>query len=297
MAGKNRKIVVILGLTATGKSDLAVKLAKRFGGEVISADSRQVYKGLDIATGKITKKEMRGVPHHLLSVASPKRNFSAADYKKLAEKKIEEILARRKLPIICGGTGFYISALLGEIELANVPPNKSLRKRLLGSPASKLFSMLKKLDPKRAKTIDAKNPVRLIRAIEIAKAGPAQAKPARALNSLSYKIVKIGLNLPEKELKERIHLRTLKRLKQGMIAEAKRLHKQGLSYRKMGELGMEYRLLAEYLNNKITKEQLIEGIEKENWHYAKRQMRWFKRDKEIRWVKSTNVLFFRNFTD
>lgn len=295
------KVLVILGPTSSGKSELAVKLAKKFNGEVISADSRQVYKGLNIATGKITELQMCGVPHYLLNVTNPKKQYTVSDYIKKASKFVRYIEQKGKLPIICGGTGFYISALLGEIKLANVPPNKSLRKRLLGHRMSKLSEMLRKLDPERARAIDFKNPVHLIRAIEMAKYNSkgvrvrgtdkqsnADASPLYKVPPRTNRVLKIGLTLPKEELQERIHLRLLARIRQGIIAEAKHLHKAGLSYKRMHELGLEYRLLAEYLQNKITKKELVERIEKENWHYAKRQMTWFKRDKEIKWFKPSD---------
>ena len=163
------KIIVVLGQTVTGKSDLAVKVAKKINGEIISADSRQVYKGLDIGTGKITQKEMKGVPHHLLDVANPKRRFTVAQYQKLTISAIAEIVRRDKTPIICGGTGFYIDAITKGVVFPEVPPNLKLRKQLNTKSAIALFEVLKKLDPVRAKNIDPKNKVRLIRAIEIAK--------------------------------------------------------------------------------------------------------------------------------
>src|SRR3990167_3851819 len=166
----SRKIIVILGPTASGKSALAVKLAKKFNGEVISADSRQVYKGLNIGTGKITRKEMGGVPHYCLDVVSPKKIFTVADFKKCAEKAIEKIFAKNKTPIIVGGTGLYIQAVVDNITLPEVKPNWKLRKELEKKTTEEMFKMLKKLDPERAKTIDAKNPRRLIRAIKTAEA-------------------------------------------------------------------------------------------------------------------------------
>ncbi len=162
------KLIVILGPTASGKSDLVVKLAKKFGGEIISADSRQVYKGLNIGSGKITKKEMQGVPHYLLDVANPKRRFTVAQYQKLAFKKIKEIQRRGNIPFLVGGTGFYIQSIVDRIVIPEVKPNWKLRKNLAQKTTDELFLMLKKLDSDRAKNIDAKNPRRLIRAIEIA---------------------------------------------------------------------------------------------------------------------------------
>ena len=147
------KILVVLGPTATGKSDLAVLLAKKYNGEVISADSRQVYKGLNIGSGKITKKEMQGIPHHLLDIISPRTRFSVDAWKRKTEQKIKNILSRGKLPIICGGTGFYIQTIVDEVVLPHVPPNKKLRSELEKKDAQSLFTLLQKLDPERAKTI------------------------------------------------------------------------------------------------------------------------------------------------
>src|SRR3990167_1192796 len=230
---KRPKILVILGATATGKSDFAVKIAKRLNGEIISADSRQVYKGLDLGTGKITKKEMRGVPHWLLDVARPRLKFSVAQYKLLADKKIVEIIKRKKLPIIVGGTGLYIKAIVDNINFPEVKPNLKLRKKLAKYSAQKLFNIIKKLDPARAKTVESKNPRRLIRAIEIAK---VLGRVPKLKSKPQYDAIQIGLILPDEELKKKIYKRLIERIKQGMIAEAKKLHKNGLSFRRMEEL-------------------------------------------------------------
>lgn len=276
-----QKVLIIVGPTASGKSALAVELAKKFDGEVISADSRQVYRGLDIATGKITKKEMYGVPHHLLDVASPKRTFTAADFIKHARAAIAEITARGKLPIICGGTGFYIDALVGRITLPEVAPNAALRKGLQDIPAHELFAHLKKIDPKRAKTIEKENPARLIRAIEIAT--ELGAVPAQRKAGPFFEMLWIGIEWPKERLGQRIHARLIARMKHGMIAEAKRLHSSGLSYKRMRELGLEYRSLADFLQNRLTKENMLEQLETAIRRYALRQMRYWKRNGEIRW--------------
>ncbi|MCX6747919.1 MAG: tRNA (adenosine(37)-N6)-dimethylallyltransferase MiaA, partial [Candidatus Nomurabacteria bacterium] len=169
------KVIVILGATSTGKSDLAVLLATTIfkkKAEIISADSRQVYKGLDLGTGKITKKEMRGIPHHLLDVVNPKKTFTVTEFKKLADKKIKQILVRGNVPILCGGTGFYIDTVVNNVVFPEVPPNEELRKKLEQKNKEELFEILEKLDQQRAKDIKDKNElnnkVRLIRAIEIA---------------------------------------------------------------------------------------------------------------------------------
>jgi tRNA dimethylallyltransferase len=289
LTGKNNKkpkLLVILGPTASGKSDLAVKLAKKFDGEVISADSRQVYKGLDIGSGKITKKEMKGVPHHLLDIASPKRIFTASQYQKLGEKAIKDILKRGKLPIICGGTGFYIDALISGLKLPEVPPQKELRKKLEKESAETLFKKLKKLDHRRAENIDQLNKRRLIRALEII----LTTKKPVPLNTMIYHsaqlydTLKIGIKKEPEELKKLIHKRLVKRLGQGMVKEVKNLHEQELSWKRLDDLGLEYRYVSRHLRGLISKAEMGDLIEKESWRYAKRQMTWFKRDKNIIWI-------------
>ena len=281
------KVLVVLGPTAVGKSDLAVEMARLHNGEIISADSRQVYTGLDIGTGKITTKEMRGVPHHLLDVINPKKVYSVELWKKQAEDAIEDILSRGKLPIICGGTGFYIQSVVDNITLPDVPANKDLRKKLAQLEPAELFLMLKKLDSKRAKNIDKQNPVRLIRAIEIATALGAVPKAKKVKSN--YNFIQIGLTLPLDTLREKIHTRLLARMKKGMLAEAEKLHANGLSYKRVEELGLEYRYLALYLQNKITKEEMLERLTIEIGQYARRQMQWFKRDARIKWFKPTET--------
>ena len=277
------KIIVILGPTATGKSGLSVKIAKKFNGEIISADSRQVYKGMNLGSGKITKKEMGSVPHYLLDVVKPNTRFSVAEYKKLAEKSIEKILSKGKLPIICGGTGFYIDSIVKNIDLPEVPPNQKLRKILEKKSVESLFKMLKKLSPSRAKSIDKHNKVRLIRAIEIAKA-LGKVPKIKELPS-KYDFIFIGLDLPDKELKNKIAIRLLARIRAGMINEIKNLHKEGVSWKRLESFGLEYRQTALYLQGKISKDEMTENLKKEIWQFAKRQRTWFKRNKDIKWFK------------
>ncbi len=280
------KIIVILGPTASGKSDLAVKIARKFNGEVISADSRQVYKGLNIGSGKITKKEMKGVPHHLLDVIQPSQVFTVANFKKLADKKIEEIISRRNVPIICGGTGFYIDTVVKNLELPEVKPNLELRIENQELSAEELYKKLQKLDPKRAKDIDKNNKVRLIRAIEIAT---ALGKVPKVKSKPLYDALQIGILWNQEELHTRIEKRLFSRIKQGMIKEAENLHKKRLSWRRMEMLGLEYRYLAKYLQKKISKEEMIERLNIEIRQYAKRQMAWFKRDTSIIWLDPQNL--------
>jgi len=275
-----QKIIAIVGPTASGKSDLAVELAKKFKGEVVSADSRQVYKGLDIGTGKITKKEMRGVPHHLLDVVSPKKVFTAAEYKVQAEQAIEKILAKGKVPIICGGTGFYIQALVDNILYPEVPPNPELRKELSTKTDKELFLILMQLDARRAAKIDLKNPRRLVRAIEIAQALGQVPEP---VSNPQYESLQIGIDIDNKTLEEKIKKRLIMRINKGMIKEAEKLHKQGVTWKRMEELGLEYRYLARFLQKKISKDEMIEQLTTKIIQYAKRQKTWFKKDTRIKW--------------
>lgn len=281
---------MILGPTASGKSDLAVRLAKKFKGEIISADSRQVYKGLDVGTGKITKKEMRGVPHHLLDVLDPRKQFTVSQYRELAENSLQYIVIKNKLPIVVGGTGFYIDALAGNISLPDVPPNKKLREKLSKKTNRALFKLLKKKDPRRAKIIDFNNKVRLIRALEIVEA-LGKVPTWRFHRQVGHRFIYIGLK-PD-DLDERIRERLIKRLP-GMMQEAKKLLKlKKLNYKRMHELGLEYRYIAMYLQNKISKTELIEKLNTAIRQYAKRQMTWFKRNKKIKWFTLSAVEGFR----
>jgi len=294
---KKPKIIVVLGPTATGKSNLAVKIAKMVNGEVVSADSRQVYRGLDIGTGKVPRDEKipisyklkaksyfhKGIPHHLIDVASPKRKFTIAEYQKLTNSAIAEIVNKNKIPIICGGTGFYIDAITKGIIFPEVPPNPKLRKTLYSKSAIALFEYLKKLDSRRAKDIKNKNEqnnkVRLVRAIEIAKTLGKVPKlqydtnSARAESVSSYKFIKIGLYLPPDKLKKKIEKRVRKMFQDGLLKEIKKLKESGVSQKRLKELGFEY--------DSPTYEKVV----KETIKYTKRQMTWFKRDKEIKWFE------------
>lgn len=286
MIKEKSKIIVILGPTATGKSALAVQLAKKFNGEIISADSRQVYCGLNIGSGKITRKDMSGVKHYMLDVANPKRQFSVAQYKKQADNIIAEIHKRGKIPIIAGGTGFYIQAIVDNLILPEVKPMYKLRRELERKSAKELFAMLKKLDKDRAQKIEKDNPRRLIRAIEIAK---VLGKVPKLKMNPKYNVLEIGLQLDEKTLREKIHKRLIARMEIGMVAEAKQLHSKGLSWKRMEALGLEYRYLAYYLQGKINKQEMLSKIETESWRFAKRQMRWFKRDIRIKWFSPNDI--------
>lgn len=274
-----KKVLVILGPTASGKSDLGVRLARKFKGEIISADSRQVYKGLNIGSGKISRIEMKGVKHHLLNVVEPAKYFSVAQYQTLGHAALEEIRIKNKLPIVVGGTGFYIEALASSLVLPEVPPNKKLRANLAKRSNVALFNLIRKKDPRRAKTLDINNKVRLIRALEIIESlGKVPQLKSKPNNNFIY----IGL-LPA-DLDKRIEMRLKKRLS-GIIKESRLLHKKGLSYKRMNDLGLEYRYAALYLQKKISKEEMLEKLYFAIRQYSRRQMSWFKRNKKIKWFK------------
>ncbi len=276
-------LIAVVGPTASGKSDLAVEIARRFNGEVISADSRQIYRGLDIGSGKITKREMKGIPHYLLDVASPKRPFSVMQYKRLAERAIRDIVHRGKVPILCGGTGFYIQAVISGITIPEVPPDASLRAKLEKKSAKELFIILKKLDSRRAKEIDKDNPRRLVRAIEIAtKLG---AVPTLTHTPPPYRVLQIGINPGKDILTDNIAKRLTARMKKGMLAEGRRLHAEGLSWKRMRSLGLEYRMMADVLTDTLPQKEAEEKLLKEIIQFSRRQMVWFKRDTTIRWFK------------
>ena len=276
-------ILVIVGPTASGKSALAVRIAKQRRGEVISADSRQVYKGLDIGTGKITRREMRGIPHHLLDVSSPRAIFTAHDFVRLGRKAIADIHKRGKLPIVCGGTGFYIDALLGRRALAETPRDEKLRARFSRKSAAQLFTLLARKDAVRAAQMDTPserhNKARLIRALEIAY----QKKGATSPPLPRYDIEWIGIDWPDDVLKKRIHKRLAARMKTGMLVEAQRLHTRGLSWKRMEELCLEYRYLSRYLRRRMSKDEMLAQLEHEIWQYAKRQRTWWRKNAEISW--------------
>lgn len=291
------KIIAIVGPTASGKSDLAIALAQKYDGEVISADSRQVYRGMDIGTGKVEKdlsvsntqyltprektksQEIyfsEGVIHYLLDVASPKRTYNVTHFIRDAKKSLDQIRKRGKIPIICGGTGFWVQSLIEENNFPLVKPNRELRNKLRTLSAETLFLMLSKKDPRRAKMIDAKNTLRLIRALEICEA--LGTVPTLQKSQTDYKNFSIiALCPPQEILHKNIAVRLERRLAQGMIAEIETLRANGLSWKRLESFGLEYRYVALFLQKKITLEEMKERLNFEIRHYAKRQLTWLKR--------------------
>ncbi len=286
-----KRTLVILGPTASGKSDLAILLAQKYNGEIISADSRQVYRGLDIGSGKVSVDEQALVPHHLLDVASPKRTYNVTHFVRDAKRAIADIQKRGKTPIICGGTGFWIQALIEDQPFPAVKPNPELRKKLEKFSAEELFAQLKEKDPVRAQSIDVQNKVRLIRALEIVEAlGAVPPLPKQqGVRSKEQAYVIITLNPSLEILYHNISIRLEKRLEQGMIAEVEKLRADGLSWKRLESFGLEYKYVALLLENKIELQDMKERLEFEIRHYAKRQLTWlrrFEKSHPLHWITS-----------
>jgi tRNA dimethylallyltransferase len=297
------KTLVILGPTSSGKSDVAIKLAKQFGGEVISADSRQVYRHMDLGTGKVRGKWKKtghtyvknkrypelfiseDISHHLIDIVSPKTDYNISHFQKDCQKLIADIFSRGKIPIICGGTGFWISSVVDQVIFPQVKPNKKLRKRLEKKSTENLFSQLKKIDPARSKTIDGNNKVRLIRAIEICKTLGKVPKIANSNQKIvNSKFLQIGITIDYEELEKRIEKRLESRFNAGMVKEVKNLNtKDGLSWKKIQSFGLAYFWIPLFLQGKISEDEMKYRTLLAEKNYAKRQKTWFKRDKRIIW--------------
>ncbi len=283
-------IIVVVGPTSSGKSDLAIALAKQINGEVISADSRQVYRGMDIGTGKITPAEMQGIRHHLLDIENPKVEYNISHFLRDCTAAISDIQSRGKRVIVCGGSTFWIEALLFGMELPRVAPDKAFREKWGNRSKDELMAYLKRLDPVRAKTVDANNRVRILRAIEIAKA-LGKVPPLRSNNKFQISNFKIiGLNPPVEELNAKIRTRFKARMKAGMLEEVKKLNQSGISYERLESFGLEYRALARHLQGKLTLDEVNETLPYDIIHYAKRQRsslrRLEKRGAKIHWVRN-----------
>jgi tRNA dimethylallyltransferase len=268
-------LIVVAGPTSSGKSDFAVELAHKCNGEIISADSRQIYRGLDIGTGKITKAEMQGIPHYMLDICDITESFSVKEFRDRALPVIDDILSRGKTPILCGGTGYYIDAVIYENTLPDTHIARPLEDELAHLSTEELYDMVKAKDPKRAGAIDRHNRIRLIRALEIIEThGKVQAleKPVFRFD------VEFYLLNPSKELlEERVHKRLLKRFKSGMLQEMQSLIAQGYEIATLAKRGIEYKWMATYLEGTISFDELIERLRIATWQYAKRQRTWNKK--------------------
>ena len=311
MFKSSNRILVIVGPTASGKTALAIKLAKKLNGEIVSADSRQIYRGMNVGTAKPpfspanpraaaktsvprSSRETHvseGIPHHLIDIRNPDENYTVADYKRDAVKAIKKILARGKLPILVGGTGLYIKAVVENLDIPKVKENPELRRQLETELEKNgldfLFKKLVALDPEAAYIVDPKNPRRVIRALEVAlitgKPFTAQRKKKKPL----FDAVIIGITLPNEKLRMKIEKRVDEMIKSGFVDEVKKLYSKYGKVKALEAIG--YREIIEYLDGKISLEETVRQIKFNTWHYAKRQMTWFRKDKKVFWIEGGGV--------
>lgn len=273
------KIIVIVGTNASGKSGLGVALAARYGGEIVSADSRQVFKGLDLGSGKITPDEMQDVPHHLIDVCAPGDFFSMHDFQKLAYEAIDGILQRGKLPFLVGGTGLYVASVTDGYVMSDAAPDLEYRNYLETFETPALYEMLIRALPDIQ--IEPKNRNRVMRMLEKLHAGDDYIPH----NQPRYSCLKLGVTWDRETLKARIDERLERRLREGMIEEVQGLIDSGVPLDFLMKLGLEYRYIAQYLTGEIPrKKDMIEQLGNAIKKFAKRQITWFKRDKDILWL-------------
>lgn len=283
------KLLVIVGSTSSGKSAVAIEAARRFNGEVVSADSRQIYRGMDIGTGKVTKKEMRGIPHHLLDVVNPDEVFTLAEYKRLAMAAIDDIISRGKLPILAGGTGLYVSAIVDNLDIPEVAPDKKRRAKLEKLSDDALFERLREEDPHYAQRIGP-NRRYAIRALEVMEATGKTFSSQQGKGEELYDVFLVGLMPPQNVLEDRLRHRVDEMMSEGLLDETERLME---TYdEKLPALsGIGYKELVGHLKGKTSYREAVEMIKLHTRQYAKRQMTWFKRDKAIVWFTSDKPIY------
>lgn len=297
-------LIIIVGPTASGKSTLAIYLAKKLNGEIISADSQQVYRGLSVGTGRIKGRWIRkdgknifsaqGIPHYCIDFISPRKKITVAEYKICADLAIRDITRRGKLPILTGGTGFWIDTVVLGTELPHVPPDQKLRVALNKKATKELLNMLKKLDKTRAQRVDQKNPRRIIRAIEIAKK-LGNVPPLK--KTYPYHALWLGISIPELRWIKIMQKRARRMVATGIVEETKKLIARKISLSRIREFGFEYADVLYHLKEKITRAELAENIIKDTQKYKHRQMTWFHKNPSIQWVQNKKKAerIIRNF--
>lgn len=282
------EVIVICGPTASGKTGLSIELAKKINGEIISGDSMQIYKEMDIGTAKVTREEMQGIKHYLIDIIEPNQRYSVAEFKKDAEKAIEEIINKGKTPIVVGGTGLYIDSLIYGIEYQNIKLDEEYRKKLekeAEEGLDNLYEKAKKIDPEAMKKISPNDKKRIIRVLEIYKATgktkTQQEEESRKELKYDYKV--FAINMEREKLYKRINKRVDLMLQQGLIEEVEKITEKYNEFPTAMQ-GLGYKEVVEYLENKTTKEEMIEKIKMETRRYAKRQITWFKKNKQTIWL-------------
>ena len=295
MSDVKKPLLVIVGPTASGKTALGISLAEEFGGEVISADSMQIYKRLDVATAKPTIEEMREIPHHLISIVDLDEEFSVADYVTLAKKKIDEIISRGKLPVLVGGTGLYINSLVDDVNFDNAETDGSVRERLINElniqGAEVLYERLKQIDPETAEMVPVQNTVRIIRALEIYELTGMRFSEYKKINrgkECPYNLCMIGLNYADRQkLYDRINMRVSVMVENGMLEECREIfenEKLGTACQAIG-----YKELIPYFDGTSSLDECLEIIRLNSRRYAKRQLTWFRRDARINWINMDEI--------
>ena len=273
------KLIVIEGTTASGKSGMGVELAAHYGGEIISADSRQVFRGLDLGSGKITPEETQGIPHHLIDVVNPNDFFSMHDFQRMAYEAIDDVIARGKIPFLVGGTGLYVASVTEGYVMSNIEPDLEYRAHLETFETPKLYEMLMAVRPDA--DVDPKNRNRVMRILEKIHDGDDLDAP----NDPRYDCLKIGMTYDRPVLRDRIDERLRLRVELGMIEEVQRLIDEGATVEFMLKLGLEYRFVTQYLTGEISdKQEMLDLLATAIKQFAKRQMIWYRRDKEIQWL-------------
>ncbi|MGN1412105.1 MAG: tRNA (adenosine(37)-N6)-dimethylallyltransferase MiaA [Oscillospiraceae bacterium] len=283
-------IIVVAGPTASGKTALGIQLAKRYNGEVVSADSMQIYKGMDIATAKPTIDEMQGIPHHLIGFLNRNQSFSVAEYVKLAYEKIDDIHSRGKLPIVVGGTGLYISSMMDNIQFIEIPSNPEVRSRLSKEAETYgkkyLLDRLNSIDSETASTLHENNQGRIIRALEVYELTGktmSQLKVESRSVETPYRWLPFGIDFPDRSvLYDRINQRVDTMVQNGLIQECQEVY--NLGDMKTSNQAIGYKELIPYFENKSTLSDCLDKIKQETRHYAKRQLTWFRKDNRIHWI-------------
>ncbi|MBI4713697.1 tRNA (adenosine(37)-N6)-dimethylallyltransferase MiaA [Candidatus Uhrbacteria bacterium] len=291
------KLIAIVGPTASGKTGLGIEIAKKVDGEVVSVDSRQVYRGMDIGTAKVGEvgkdregKTIDGIPHWGIDLVNPDEDYSVADFKKYAEQKIEEIIKRKHVPILVGGTGLWVSAIINNFDLAKTPADLKLRAELSARPIEDLFLEYKQLDPEGAEVIDKENKRRVVRALEVTKLTGRPFSQQQTKGEPKYDVHQIGIIVERSILNERINKRVDEMIADGLVDEVRSLSdKYGCEIDSMTGIG--YRQICEFLEGKSTLAEAIEKVKKATRQYAKRQMTWFKRDSRIHWMSDQEAAF------
>jgi tRNA dimethylallyltransferase len=283
------KLVVVLGPTASGKSTLGIALAQHFDGEIVSADSRQVYRGLDTGTAKVTPGERALVPHHLLDVADPREVYTVAQFQRDAIAAINGILERGRQPFLVGGSPHYIQAVVDNLDIPHIEPQPELRAQLAKRPLPELLAQLEELDPQSAATIDRNNPRRVIRALEVCLVSGKPFSQQRKVTEPLYQSLLLGIEWPREILYKRIDARVDERMQQGMVEEVQRLLDEGVSHERFEALGLEYRYISRWLREEFgSEDEMVERLKYAIHDFTRRQLTWFRRDRRIVWVEGGN---------